>query len=105
MLPGKDQLNICFAHSDYRLAERFAARGTGIGHFQVRTPEDFAARLPEADVVVVSMLWRNELLAAAKKLKFIQSVSAGMDRYDADLIRAQGIRLASAARSPSTPWP
>ena len=57
MLPGKDQLNICFAHSAYRMAERFAARGTGIAHFQVRTPEEFAARLSEA--VVVSMLWRG----------------------------------------------
>ena len=57
MLPGKDQLNICFAHSAYRMAERFAARDTGIAHFQVRTPEEFAARLSEA--VVVSMLWRG----------------------------------------------
>jgi D-2-hydroxyacid dehydrogenase (NADP+) len=97
MLPGKDQLNICFAHSAYRMAERFAAQDTGIAHFQVRTPEEFAARLSEADVVVVSMLWRNELLAVANKLKFIQSISAGMDRYDADLIRARGVRLASAA--------
>jgi phosphoglycerate dehydrogenase-like enzyme len=69
---------------------------TGIAHFQVRTPEDFAARLSEADVVV-SMLWRNELLAAAKQLKFVQSIRAGMDRYGADRIRAQGIRLAGAA--------
>jgi phosphoglycerate dehydrogenase-like enzyme len=97
MLPGKDELNICFAHAAYRMAERFAARGTGIAHFQVDTPEEFAARLGEADVVVVSMMWRNELLAAANKLKFIQSISAGMERYDADLIRARGIRLASAA--------
>jgi D-2-hydroxyacid dehydrogenase (NADP+) len=97
MLAGKDELNICFAHAAYRMAERFAARGTGIAHFQVHTPEEFAARLGEADVVVVSMMWRNELLAAANKLKFIQSISAGMERYDADLIRARGIRLASAA--------
>jgi len=33
MLPGKDQLNIWFAHSAYRMAERFAARGLGIAHF------------------------------------------------------------------------
>ena len=29
MLPGNDELNICFAHAAYRMAERFAARGTG----------------------------------------------------------------------------
>ena len=39
---------------------------------------------------------RNELLAAAKRLKFIQSISSAMDRYDAE-IRARGVRLASAA--------
>ena len=54
MLAGKGELNICFVHSAYRMAERFAARDTGIAHFQVRTPEEFAARLSEA-VVVVSM--------------------------------------------------
>src|SRR5262249_36907263 len=97
MLPAKDALNICFAHAAYQMAQRFAARATGIQHFQVRTPEEFAARLPEADVVVVSMLWSNQLLGAAKRLKFIQSISAGMDRYDVGLIRAQNIRLASAA--------
>jgi D-2-hydroxyacid dehydrogenase (NADP+) len=97
MLPGKDALRICFAHSAYRMAERFAARGTGIAHFQVHTPEALTARVGEADVLVASMLWRNELLAAAPQLKFIQSISAGMDRFDTDLIRAHGIRLASAA--------
>jgi phosphoglycerate dehydrogenase-like enzyme len=97
MLPAKDQLNICFAHAAYRMAERFAARDSGIAHFQVRSSEEFAARIGEADVVVVSMLWRNALLAAAPRLRFIQSISAGMDVYDAPAIRAQGIRLASAA--------
>ena len=43
MLAGKGELNICFVHSAYRMAERFAARDTGIAHFQVRTPEEFAA--------------------------------------------------------------
>jgi phosphoglycerate dehydrogenase-like enzyme len=97
MLPGKNGLRICFAHSAYRMAERFAARNTGIAHFQVHTPEALAARIGEADVLVASMLWRNELLAAAPRLKFIQSISAGMDRFDTELIRARGIRLASAA--------
>ena len=31
----KEDLTICFAHVAYRMAERFAARGTGIKHFQV----------------------------------------------------------------------
>jgi D-2-hydroxyacid dehydrogenase (NADP+) len=97
MFPPKDRLTLCFAHAAYQMAERFAARGTGIAHVQVRTPDEFALRLPEADVVVVSMMWRNEYVPRASKLKFIQSISAGVDQYDKDLMTARGIRLASAA--------
>jgi phosphoglycerate dehydrogenase-like enzyme len=97
MLPPKDSLRICFAHAAYRMAERFAARNTGIAHFQVRNGEELAAELPGADVLVVSMLWKNTLAPDAKKLKFIQSISAGIDQYDKDLLSAHGIRLANAA--------
>ncbi len=96
-LPAKDQLKICFAHPAYRMADRFAARGTGIAHVQVETPQAFAAALPEADVVVVSMMWKNDLVPQAKRLKFVQSISAGIDQYDRDAFRAHGIRLANAA--------
>lgn len=97
MLPARDQLTICFAHGAYRLAERFALRGTGIAHVEVRSTDELARQLPQADVLVVSMLWRNELAAMADKLKFIQSISAGTDQYDRALLRDRGIRLASAA--------
>ncbi len=43
------------------------------------------------------MLWKNALAPEAKKLKFIQSISAGIDQYDKDVLRAHGIRLANAA--------
>jgi phosphoglycerate dehydrogenase-like enzyme len=79
------------------MADRFAARGTGIAHVQVRSPENFVAAAPEADVVVVSMMWKNDLAASAKRLKFIQSISAGIDQYDREVLRAHGIRLANAA--------
>lgn len=97
MFPADDRLTICFAHAAYQLAERFAARGTGISHFEVRSADELARRLPEADVLVVSGLWRNELAAQAARLRFIQSVSAGTDQYDQALLRERGIRLASAA--------
>jgi phosphoglycerate dehydrogenase-like enzyme len=97
MLPSKDKLTICFAHPAYQMAARFAARGTGIAHFQARNPDDYAAGLPDADVVVSSMLWRNDLVPRAKRLRFVQSISAGIDQYDKEVFRAHGIRLASAA--------
>jgi phosphoglycerate dehydrogenase-like enzyme len=97
MLPAKDQLKICFAHAAYRMAERFALRHTGLAHVEVRTAEDLARALPDADVLVVSMMWKNELAALAGKLKLIQSISAGTDHYDKALLRQRGIKLASAA--------
>ena len=97
MFPPKDRLNICFAHTAYRMADRFAARGTGIAHVQVQTPDAYAVALPTADVVVVSMMWKNDLVPQAKRLKFVQSISAGIDQYDRDVFRAHGIRLANAA--------
>jgi D-2-hydroxyacid dehydrogenase (NADP+) len=98
MLPPKNQLRICFAHPAYQMAARFAARETGIAHLQVHTLEELTAQLPDADVLVVSQLWKNELLAAgAEKLKFIQSISTGVDQYDQQMLRERGIRLASAA--------
>jgi phosphoglycerate dehydrogenase-like enzyme len=97
MLPAKEQLNICFAHAAYRMAERFRLRNTAIAHFQVQTAEHLARQLPDADVLVVSMMWKNELAGTASRLKFIQSISAGTDQYDRQLLRQRGVRVASAA--------
>jgi phosphoglycerate dehydrogenase-like enzyme len=47
-------------------------------------------------VLVVSGLWRNELVSQAGRLRFIQSISAGTDQYDRTLLQQNGIRLASA---------
>src|SRR5918996_3282968 len=95
-LPTKDKLTICFAHVAYRMAERFALRNTGLRSFEVRSLDELEARIGEADVLLVSGLWRNELIAKAPKLAFIQSISAGVDQYSRDPFSAAGIRLASA---------
>jgi D-2-hydroxyacid dehydrogenase (NADP+) len=96
MLPPRDRLRICFAHPAYQMAARFAAREGNIAHVQVWTPQDLVAELPGADVLVVSQMWKNELAPSAPKLRFIQSISAGVDQYDQELLRGRGIRLASA---------
>lgn len=95
-LPGKDRMTICFAHPAYRMAERFALRETGIRHFQVRSLSDLQAHVGDADVLVVSGLWRNEFIEQAPRLAFIQSISAGTDQYGTQALAAAGIRLASA---------
>ncbi|HEX4570931.1 MAG TPA: D-2-hydroxyacid dehydrogenase [Dongiaceae bacterium] len=96
MLPPKDRLVICFAHVAYRLQERFLARRSGIASFEVRAGEELERRIGEADVLVVSGLWRDELVARAERLRFIQSASAGTDQYSRPLLKERAIRLASA---------
>lgn len=95
-LPPASDLTICFAHAAYQLQAEFSTRGHAAKSFEVRSLDDFKARAPEADVVVVSGLWRNELIAACPKLRFVQSVSAGTDQYDKAAFATAGIRLASA---------
>jgi phosphoglycerate dehydrogenase-like enzyme len=96
MLPDKDNLSICFAHVAYRLHQRFAALATGIGSFEVRDAETLWARIADADVLVVSGLWHNDLLDRAPRLRFIQSIGAGTDQFPRDQLVRRGIRLASA---------
>lgn len=95
-LPPASDLTICFAHAAYQLQAEFATRGHAAKSFEVRSLDELKARAPEADVVVVSGLWRNELIASCPKLRFVQSVSAGTDQYDKAAFAAAGIRLASA---------
>ena len=63
-----------FAHSAYQLADRFAARGTGIQHFQTFTPEDTRARIGEGHVLVASGFWKNDFLDEAK----VPAICAGL---------------------------
>ena len=95
-LPAKDRLKICFAHVAYRMGERFALRNTGMQSFEVRSLDELSSRIGEADVLLVSGLWRNEMIAKAPRLAFIQSISAGLDQYSRESLSAAGIRLASA---------
>lgn len=95
--PALSDLRIHFAHGAYRLAERFDARGTGITHFQTWTPEDTRRRIGESHVLVTSGFWRNEFLAEAEALRFIQVCAVGYDQFDQAAIAAQEVRLANAA--------
>ena len=96
-LPDKNRLTICFAHVAYRLHERFSVLGTGIASFAVRDAEALTRGLPEADVLVISGLWHDELLDRAPlRLRYIQSIGAGTDQFPREALAGRGIRLASA---------
>lgn len=97
MFPSKENLTICFAHAAYQMLARFEARKTGLKAFQVRSYDEFQKRVGEADVVCVSGMWKNDLIPHAGKLKFIQSISSGMDQYSKEQLSAAKVRLCSAA--------
>lgn len=89
-------VTVQFSHVAYQMEQRFAARKSGINHYQTWNAAETAARIPEADVLVVSGFWNNALLETATRLKFIQSIGAGYDQFPLDELRRRGIRLASA---------
>ena len=95
--PDTSALNIHFAHSAYQLADRFAARGTGIQHFQTFTPEDTRARIGEGHVLVASGFWKNDFLDEAKALQFVQVCAVGYDQFDQAAVKANNVKLANAA--------
>ena len=95
--PGDDTLVIHFAHVAYRLAERFALRGTGIAHFQTWSREDTLARIAEGHVLVLSGFWSDGMLDQAANLRFVQVCAAGYDRFGLDALRERGVRLANGS--------
>ena len=95
--PAKSDLEILFAHVAYQFAEPFTARGTGLTFSEARSAAEMEAKIPNADVVVVSGLWKNELVEKAPRLRFIQSIGAGTDQFSREVLRARNIRLASAS--------
>lgn len=94
---NKENLTICFAHPAYQMAAQFNKRETGINCFQAWTPEEVQARVNDFDVMVCSGYWQDKWLEQASQLKFVQSISAGINQYGLEKFKAAGIRLASAA--------
>ncbi|MCY4285896.1 MAG: D-2-hydroxyacid dehydrogenase [Thiotrichales bacterium] len=97
LLPGDDTLVVHFAHVAYRLAERFARRGTEIAHFQTWSREDTLARIAEGHVLVLSGLWSDEMLDRAANLRLVQVCAAGYDQFDLDALGVLGVRLANGS--------
>jgi phosphoglycerate dehydrogenase-like enzyme len=91
-----DRPFVVFAHAAYQLGAEFARRGAGLDFAEVRDLPGLEARVPEADVLVLSGLWRDHLLERGPRLRFVQSASAGTDQYGKAALAAKGVRLASA---------
>src|SRR5215207_3658662 len=76
MLPSKSDITVCCAHPAYQIHDELVARNSGVRSFQVRERDELPDRISEADVLVISGFWQNELLERAPKLRFIQSIGA-----------------------------
>lgn len=94
--PVRETTNVLLAHVAYRLGDALGARNTGLAFEEARNLDALRAALPKADVLVISGLWRNELLDLASRLRFIQSIGAGTDQFPKAELAKRGIRLASA---------
>ena len=64
MLPSKSDLIVCCAHPAYQIHDELAARNAGIRSFPIAVRDELPQRLGEADVLVISGFWRNDLLEA-----------------------------------------
>ena len=95
-LPPRAEMTVLFAHAAYQLGAEFARRNTGIRALEARSLDEVAAQAADAHVMCMSGLWRDEHLAKAPNLKLVQSISAGINNFGQDAIRARGVRLASA---------
>ncbi len=95
--PAFDELTIQFAHPAYRFSDIFLARDTGIKSFQTFSKEDTAARLGEADVMVLSGFWQNDFLEKATKLKYIHTISAGYNYIDLEAVKSHSVILCNAS--------
>jgi hypothetical protein len=60
--------------------ERFSALYTGIGNFAVRDLATLEKRVGEADVLVISGLWRDSLLGRAQRSGALAAHSLPLDR-------------------------
>jgi phosphoglycerate dehydrogenase-like enzyme len=94
--PARADTSILFAHAAYLLGDRLSSREPSLRFTEARTAEELRAALPSADVLVVSGLWRDDLLDAAPRLRFVQAIGAGTDQFSRAAFRAAGVRLSSA---------
>jgi hypothetical protein len=67
--PSRSEVTICFAHSAYQMAATFARYMADVQHFQAWTTVALQQQLHQADVLVISGMWHNELLAHAPRLR------------------------------------
>jgi D-2-hydroxyacid dehydrogenase (NADP+) len=96
-LPPRDEILIGFAHPSYALGPALARRAPDLRTVDLRSLDEVEAQIADLHVLgQSSAFWSNRLLKAAGRLVLIQSLSVGVNHYDTQALRDQGIRLANA---------
>ena len=88
--------HILVAHEYYAIGTELEKRPAAPPCTQVSTFAELEQAVVQAEVLVVSMLWQNALLARAPNLRLIQSVSSGVEQFDLEQLKERGIRLCNA---------
>ena len=91
-----DDIFVLFAHANYQLDIGFKKLNPQQKSFQVYNYVDLMANIEEANVLVISGLWQNELIEHAKNLKYIQLTGVGYDGYDLNKLKENNIKLCNA---------
>ncbi len=89
-------LTIGVCHPAYRIAPVLSARLPETTVFQERSADAIKSHMPQLDVLVVSGAWRDDLLAGAEKLRWIQAIGVGYNQFPLADLRRRGIRLTNA---------
>ena len=87
---------VLFAHANYQLDIGFKKLNPSQKSFQVYNYNDLINNIDNADVLVISGLWQNELIEKAKNLKYIQLTGVGYDGYDLNKLKKNNIKLCNA---------
>ncbi len=95
--PERSETRILFAHAAYQFASRLARRDSGLAFSQAFGIEAALAQIGDAEVLVISGLWRPEMLARAPRLRFIQACGAGFDQFDLAALEERGITLCNSS--------
>lgn len=83
------------SESDRSIIEEILAEIAVLEFVDEGTRDELIAKIRDADIVIAGYLPKS-VLENAEKLKFIQTVTAGVDRYDFEYLRKRNIFLASS---------
>lgn len=89
-------LKIVAAHSTFHVAGELRRRDPACHAIDLRNTGALEAHLSDVDVLVISGLWDNRFLSLAPRLRYVQSVSAGVERFDLQAFAERKVLLTNA---------